>query len=685
VTARSTTALFAILIVGLAPQTRKHTQAQSPQPGQSTQPSAVFRSRADAVSVTVFVSDSDGKPVRGLTVDDFELLENGKPREMTTFEEVNLPLPPVRETLTGVESDVRTNEDPPGRVYIFALSVNDQCMALKTRFLIKEFMTRYFGPHDVATVIQLGRGLRTDGQEFTNSLRLIMQAVEKYSGGFGGCADSPRPTGQVRAEDFRDLIEVVAAMEGRHKTLLYFSEGPMFDWLDVIDYRGGVRSYDFDVARAALSLATRANLTIYPIDPRGLTVEMGELESRMLFRAMGRATGGFATINTNTFTQSFERIAIDSSSFYGLGFNSGYEKDDGRFVNVTVTVKRPGLTVRTREGYVPLTEKQRADQARRTRPPTDGVLGALANPAATHAGIPLRVHAAAFRRPNKLVEVALTIETDASAMAFTETNGAFTGQIDVRHLASDARKRIFPEIRGRGNITLQPAAYARAMEHGMRFVSVFDFPPGRYQLRIASASDNRTGSVVYDLEVPDFREDAIMLSGLALTTADAALAPTALVVTRDEQKPANCRNNVCVAPKVMNSPWLTYGAVVPPPSRHTLATALPGPPTTARQFAPSDVLTLYAEAYDNRTPKTRAGSGAMVVTTTIYDAQHAVAHRTVAEQAEPAVASGDLTYPIQRSIPLSGLERGGYVLEIAVTPYGEIEPAASRSVPFRIQ
>jgi len=146
VTARSTTALFAILIVGLAPQTRKHTQAQSPQPGQSTQPSAVFRSRADAVSVTVFVSDSDGKPVRGLTVDDFELLENGKPREMTTFEEVNLPLPPVRETLTGVESDVRTNEDPPGRVYIFALSVNDQCMALKTRFLIKEFMTRYFGP-----------------------------------------------------------------------------------------------------------------------------------------------------------------------------------------------------------------------------------------------------------------------------------------------------------------------------------------------------------------------------------------------------------------------------------------------------------------------------------------------------------------------------------------------------------
>ena len=75
----------------------------------------------------------------------------------------------------------------------------------------------------------------------------------------------------------------------------------------------------------------------------------------------------------------------------------------------------------------------------------------------------------------------------------------------------------------------------------------------------------------------------------------------------------------------------------------------------------------------------------MVVTTTIYDGQHAVAHRTVAEQAEPALASGDLTYPIQRSIPLSGLERGGYVLEIAVTPYGEIEPAASRSVPFRIQ
>jgi hypothetical protein len=85
VTTRSIAALIAVLAVLLLPQAREATQAQSP-PGQSNQPPPTFSSRADAVWLTVFVTDQAGRPVRGLTADDFEVLEKGQPRDITTFQ-----------------------------------------------------------------------------------------------------------------------------------------------------------------------------------------------------------------------------------------------------------------------------------------------------------------------------------------------------------------------------------------------------------------------------------------------------------------------------------------------------------------------------------------------------------------------------------------------------------------------
>jgi VWFA-related protein len=688
VTARSIAALLSILIVVLLPHTGERPHAQSPQPGRPNQPSPTFRSRADAVWLTAFVTDEAGRPVHGLTVDDFEVMEKGELRDITTFQTVDLPMPSVRETLTGDETDVQTNENPPGRVYIFVNAIHNHCMAYRARLYIKEFLKKYFGPNDIGTVVNLAPGLgrrRLEGQDFTSNVRLLSEAADAFSadhschGSSGG--------GHVASEDFRGLIELFSKMEGRHKTMVYFSSSALFDWLEDLDYSWEKGSKEFDDLRTALSLTTRADLTIYPINPLGV---LSGMESGMSLRAMARSVGGITNANTNYFSRTIEHIAADTSSFYSLGFNSGYVKDDGRFVDVEVRVKRPGLKVRTRVGYVPLTDRQRQKYESQPQTASTGVLGALASPVAIDAGIPLRVNAVAFRRPNTLAQVALTVETDASAISFNEKSGVFTGRIDLRHLATDSTKQLFPEIRGRREVTLERAAYARATEYGMRFVSVFDVPPGRYQVRVASESDGRTGVVVYDLDVPEFDREALMLSGLALTTPRTALAPTVLLVTRDAQTPVQCRTSPCSVPKVLSGSWQPYpdaaaGVTAGMTSTQTVAQDLPGPPTTVRQFAPSDVVTLYAEAYDNRSAKKRTRQGAMVVTATIYNAQDAVVQRTVDDHPSPAQAGGSTTYPIRSNVPLTGLTPGGYVLEVAVAPQGEPESSVARRVPFQVR
>jgi hypothetical protein len=121
----------------------------------------------------------------------------------------------------------------------------------------------------------------------------------------------------------------------------------------------------------ALSALTRANVAVYPVDPCGLQIAFAEpvntpagsprpsgvppinarLGAQADLQALAEVTGGFAVTNTNNFAAAFERIVRESSSYYTLGFESGHEKTDGRFVPVTVRVRRPGLQVQSRAGY----------------------------------------------------------------------------------------------------------------------------------------------------------------------------------------------------------------------------------------------------------------------------------------------------------------------------------------------
>src|SRR5512144_2008823 len=74
-----------VAAVGLSAQ-----QAQSQQ-GQPAQPPR-FRVEVNYVEVDAVVTDAQGNFVRNLTRDDFEVLEGGKPQEISTFSVVDVPI-----------------------------------------------------------------------------------------------------------------------------------------------------------------------------------------------------------------------------------------------------------------------------------------------------------------------------------------------------------------------------------------------------------------------------------------------------------------------------------------------------------------------------------------------------------------------------------------------------------------
>ena len=132
--------------------------------------------------------------------------------------------------------------------------------------------------------------------------------------------------------------------------------------------------------RGLLDEANAANTSFYPVDPRGLvvfdepiqkyttgrpvpgsttvtppSVDAARLRSRLTsLRTLADATDGLAIVDSNNLAEGFKRVVADLSSYYLLGYYST-GKLDGRFHPITVRVKRPGVNVRARRGYLAAT------------------------------------------------------------------------------------------------------------------------------------------------------------------------------------------------------------------------------------------------------------------------------------------------------------------------------------------
>ena len=161
----------------------------------------------------------------------------------------------------------------------------------------------------------------------------------------------------------------------------------------------------------------------------------------------------------------------------------------------------------------------------RSRPPfvepkRTPVEAALANPLAT-SGLRMRVVAAPFKGSGREATVTLAVDLDSSQLLFNEKNGRFAGTLELRHLATDVDHKIYPEFRHRSTMTLDAANVERLKTSGLRVVSQFDVPKGRYQVRVGASSGTWNGSVVYDVEVPDFTAESAGAQRCGTRCADA--------------------------------------------------------------------------------------------------------------------------------------------------------------------
>jgi VWFA-related protein len=586
--------------------------AQAPT-GQAPQtPPLTFRIETNYVEADVLVTDAAGKFVPSLNHDDFDVLEDGKPQNVSVFSLVDIPIehadPPLfREK--PIDPDVTSNEKPfDGRVYMFVLDsfhVSPQ-RSITVRQEAHRFVDQFLGANDIAAVIHIGNP--SAGQEFTANKRLLNASIDQFTGGAlesvtksinddakakslmkspgfdpGPPGDPDAPTRAFMArqtmDSVRRLSEFLGGLSGRRKALLFFSEGIEYDTdehpADEM-YGKALLVRDADAVRSAqtemLSAATRNNVNIYSVNPRGLAagnedaIFVGTISSdpeyapttpisigtadelrraQETLRTFSDETGGRALVDKNDMDAAFRSVVEDNSAYYVLGYQSPDTFRDGKYHRISVRLKKPGLTVRTRSGYYSPSDHS-VKVAAKLAAPADPITALLTSPAPV-SGLGMRVNATAAKgvpapppargvvssktapklAPVNLAKVHLTVEFNGKDIAYREENGLANADVAVEFQAIDMNGTSRAHQRQIVHLHLKPDTHRDVDVHGVRYSTDFDIEPGRYQLRVGARDEvnGLTGSVYSDLNVPDFSKGSMAMSDLLMssTTADKIL------------------------------------------------------------------------------------------------------------------------------------------------------------------
>ena len=272
-----------------------------------------FRSTIDLVMLNVTVTGPGGRYAADLLADDFQVLEDGRPQNVTYFSPANVPL--------SVSLVLDTSS-----------SMDEEMVVSKQAAM--DFIAR-LRPGDVAEVVSFDSRVEVL-QAMTSDRALLEAAIQRMRAGgstalYNGVYIVLRQFEKVKPQTGDDV---------RRQVIVVLSDGEDTSSLVTFEH--------------LLDSAKRSQTVIYTVglgleEPTRITRSDGEFGLRQL----AQETGGrlFLPKRSTDLADVYTQIANELSNQYVVGYLSTNARADGAWRRIAVLVRQPNMQARTRAGY----------------------------------------------------------------------------------------------------------------------------------------------------------------------------------------------------------------------------------------------------------------------------------------------------------------------------------------------
>lgn len=505
-----------------------------PPPVSQTNPNAPpLKVTSRVVQVNVIVQNKNGQPVTGLTKNDFTVLDQGQPQTLASFSEQSNK---VTATLASVAASPNSfsnryqerfgsapsasvilidslnmlgNNSQPSRNNMTAVRAQVakflKQMQPRDRVALYFVSDRIYIVHDftddAAELLQamdIIPHLQQDQLNATPPMDFAPGAVNTGSmmAGDSGAAAAIQISAQFNAmnriEQTLAMLEAIgnhlAGFPGR-KNLIWLTAG--FPFKIGGGLLGGTpgpekKSYDVEVEKAARTLSN-ANVAIYAIDARGLTVGQPDPQTVNSMTVLADRTGGRLFRNTNDFGGAIRTAIDDSRVSYVLSYYPNHNKWNGDFREIKVRVNRPGVEIRARRGYLAT-----PDVAVSPKSKEEIMVDAAKNPIES-ATLGMDVQVDSVANPDAR-RIKAQIRLDPAQLQLTKMDDHWTDSVDVKWVQVDSFGRVLSSTSQSLNLNIPHADYENVLSKGLTFSGDVNLVKDAADIRIV-VRDSGNGSV----------------------------------------------------------------------------------------------------------------------------------------------------------------------------------------------
>jgi VWFA-related protein len=645
----------------------------------------VFRADTRLVVQQVTVKDKNGKPIEGLKTSDFVLTEDGVVQsiaflEFQKLEEIQ-PAPVLVERANAIPRlahSAISAERPLDLKYanrrllalyfdMSAMPPPDQIRAITAA---QDFIRKQMQPADLVAIMKYAGDEVLVHEDFTSDRERLLGTLETmiigedesvadtvFEGAFG---QNGGEFSIFRTDRQLAALQTAAKMLGQlneKKSLIYFASGLRLNGTD-----------NSAQLRATVNAATRAGVSFFTVDARGLVAQapMGDASrgggglgaytgagamstmtglqrSQDTLWSLAADTGGKALLDANDLGRGIVQAQESITSYYVLGYYTSNAALDGKQRKIKIRLNGDiAATLEFKDSYFAAKEFKKFSTADKERQLEEAFM--LGDPI-TELTMALEVNYFQLNRAEYFIPIAIKIP--GSELALAKRGGAehtlidFLGEIRSSGPANNVRDKI--------DIKLSDATASELAGRPITYDTGFTVLPGKYRIKFLArdAETGRIGTYETSVDIPNLNpkpeESKLAISSVVLGSQRVDLDEALFNATKDKNQ-----NQIqqAVNPLVQGGQKLI--------------------PSVTKVFSKTKPMYVYLQAYQQALSTENPEQPQPLAAFVTFYRGETKAFETTPVLITERVANRLNTMPVKLNFPLDALATGEYTLQVTV-------------------